>query len=174
MRVRISTISPSGLHIQDRVPAHALNDRMHEGREHDFVFIEDPLVDVTLYHHPNGAESKGKVVGRYRQACGRCTLEVPREIEARLDYILKPKPEGKSWEDDVGIAYYDNDHIELEELVQEALILSLDVFWSPALDDEGACTQCKKRESEVYGQEETTQSLGDLLKKASVKKGRRS
>lgn len=173
MRVRISTISPGGLPIRDTIPARSLNARMTEGRQHDFVFIEDPLVEVTLYHHPNGAESKGKVTGRYQQRCGRCTLDVPREIEARLDYILKPKPEGRSWEDDVGIAYYDNDHIELEDLVQEALILSLDVFWSPPLKADGSCTHCNKQESEVYGEEEATQSLGDLLKRASEKKSRR-
>jgi uncharacterized metal-binding protein YceD (DUF177 family) len=163
MKLRISTIPPQGLHLSHTISANALNDRMKEGRDNGAYFIEDPSFDLSVRKHPSGAEIKGEITAKYRQPCGRCVQEVIRTATTPLHYILKPRPERNEAEDDLGIAYYDADHIELDELMQEEVVLHLDLFWSPPLDEHGACIECH-RDSTSSSISSKGRTFGDLLK----------
>lgn len=176
MKVRISDISPAGLLINETISLDSLNERMALGRSKEIVFTEAPHVSLVIRKTASGAETVGTVSSKYRQPCSLCLKEADREITAEANYILKPRPPveergpNDSFEDDVGIVYYDDDHVELEETLQEALILLLSIYWHPPLDKDGKCTKCgcSTRDLGIESAPSKT-TLGDLFKKAGVK-----
>lgn len=175
MRVRISDLPPQGLHIEESTPLEPLNNRLNEGDSCDIRFTTPPMVRITVTPTPDGAETRGEVSAKYLQPCGRCSDGIERSITADFNYILKPIPAhavGKGlaeFEDDVGILFFDGEHIELDGPIQESLIVQLSQYWSPPVDAEGKCTYCGKRSSLEATSAGGTTSLGDLFKKAGIK-----
>jgi uncharacterized metal-binding protein YceD (DUF177 family) len=151
MKVRLSDISPDGMTIDDTIPLEPLNSRMTEGAANDIYFLVAPRVQLTVFGSERGAETKGTVKTRYRQPCARCMKEIEMDLEVETNFILKPKPEraaqGKyqsdATMDDVGIVYFEGEHIDLEDIIQETLILALSPFLLPPVDQAGACTICR-------------------------------
>lgn len=177
MKVRLSDIPHSGLKVNDILPLDALNTRMSEGEHKDLVFTQAPQVELVVSRTQSGAETKGIVRTKYRQACSRCLENMERDLEIAANFILQPKPDPEEisddvdadYTDDVGIAYFEGEHIDLEDLLQEALILSLTLYWAPPCDQKGNCTQCGAHRSkfELYD-EPPGINLGNLLKKAGL------
>lgn len=179
MKVRISTIPAPGIKISEKIPLQALNARMNEGRNNDIFFTQAPQTDILVTKTASGAQVKGKVKAKYNQPCSLCLEVIERPLEVSLDYILEPKSETESqpslpfdrkYEDDIGITYYEGDQVELEDLIQEALILALSPFWHPPLDKKDNCTRCGKNFSQENPEGlDNKRNLGTLLKKAGVK-----
>lgn len=177
MKIRISTIPPQGLKISDSIPLAPLNTRMNEGRNNDISFVEAPQVELMLYRTISGAQAKGKASTKYRQPCSRCLDVIERDLEVDINLIIEPRPEKESvdplqpddCQDDIGLAYYDGDHIDLEDIIQESLILGLSQFWHPPSDERGTCTLCGRNLAEETGNcRESRLTLGVLLKKAGI------
>ena len=177
MKIRISDIPHTGLKVNDILPLEALNARMSSGDNKDIIFTEAPKVDLIVLHTEGGAETQGKVQTKYRQECSRCLENMDRSLEIPANFILQPKPSPEetaenvdaSYVDDVGVSYFEGDHIDLEDLLQEALILALTLYWAPACDQKGNCSQCGLHRSkfELYD-DPPGNSLGKLLKKAGL------
>lgn len=178
MKIRISTIPAEGLKIRETIPLQSINDRMSEGRDNDIVFTEAPVVELTVYKTHSGAETVGTVRATYLQPCGRCLEGVAVPLEVATNLLLAPIPEKNDqdqegpYEDDIGISYYEGDHVDLTPLVQEALILKLSRFFKPALKPDGSCSQCGRTVNEVTNVIEgpaTKVTFGELLEKAGKK-----
>lgn len=176
MRIRIRDISPSGLKISDSISLESLNNRMAEGKSSDIVFISAPQAELLVTKTMSGAQVQGKVYANYTQCCGACPEIVGRLASADIGIIFQERPlqdsgdDGVEYEDDIGLVYFEGDHIELEELLQEALILTLDPYWRPDCDNNGVCSYCKKIPAkELALAPEGKVSLGTLLQKAGVK-----
>ena len=100
------------------------------------------------------------------------------ELVVEANFILKPKPERQAYlfEDDVdmedaGIIFFEGEHIDLEDVLQETLILALSPFLLPERDKDGKCVRCGETTPIKYSIDSTSKrSLGDLLQKAGVKK----
>lgn len=167
MKIRLSTISPDGLTIDDTIPLEALNTRMQSGSESSIVFVSAPQVKITVRPLSGSHEVKGEIIASYRQPCSRCIIEVPREMKIPLELILKPVKESEELEDDVGVHLYEGDHVDLEELIQEEIILHLDIFWAPELDPDGKCSQCGEKKIGTVA-EKSGRTFGELLKKAGI------
>jgi len=178
MKIRLSDIPTAGLSVTDTIPAEGLNERLSTGSNHGLVFTQGLDVSLTVFKSPNGAETKGKVTSRYRQPCARCADGIERELELPTNYILQQRPDelrgidSEEYEDDIGITFYDGEHIDLEDLIQESIILSLSIYWHPEEDEEGKCLHCHKlvqppRSSKP--KQSGVASLGDLMKKAGLK-----
>ena len=151
MKIKLADISPHGFRIQESLPLDALNRRMDEGRENDIHFTLAPQVDITVEKTADGATIKGRVASKYTQPCSLCAKEVERDVAVELDIALKPRPAdyGREAEEelavaDLGLVYYDHDQINAEDLIQEALILSLSPYWRPEADERGCCRVCGK------------------------------
>lgn len=182
MKVRVSRLPPEGLSVKTTLSLESLNTRMNEGREVDIVFTEAPSVDLMVTKTTQGAETKGRVTTKYRQPCSRCVEAVEKSLDIEANFILQQRPEPgqrdtsdseEDYEDDIGISYFEGDQVDLEDLIQQALILPLSLFWHPPCDQKGNCTHCGKlceapNAAEIPKLE--TISLGDLLKKAGVSK----
>ncbi|NDC37199.1 MAG: DUF177 domain-containing protein [Proteobacteria bacterium] len=175
MRIRISDLPLEGLHISENIALEPLNARLHEGEGCDIRFTTPPAVKITVTRTPDGAETRGTVTAKYLQPCGRCSDDLERDITVEFNYILKPIPAhalGKQlpeYEDDLGILFFEGEHIELEGPIQESLIVQLSQYWSPPVDAEGKCSVCGKRAALEAASVGGKASLGDLFKKAGLK-----
>ena len=179
MKIRLTDIPAAGLPVAEVLPQEALNERLSSGSSYGFEFIQGLDVSLTVFKTPNGAETKGRVTSRYRQPCARCADGIERDLELPTNYILQQRPNElrgaitEEYEDDIGITFYDGEHIELDDLIQETIILSLSIYWHPEEDSEGKCQLCHKlvRGPAADAQKKkgvTGPSLGDLIKKAGL------
>ncbi len=178
MKIRLTDIPADGLDIQESIPPTELNERLSTGNNHGIQFIDPLNVTLTVYKSPNGAETKGTVTSRYRQPCARCIEGVERPLTIETNYYLQQRPdvlrghETEEYEDDIGITFYDGEHIDLDDLIQESIILSLSIYWHPDEDSNGKCTLCKKDIHNLQPNAEKKSakgvSLQDLLKKAGI------
>lgn len=169
MLVRITDLPLKGLKINDHLSLEKLNERVAEGRDTSIAFTIPPVVDLTLFPSHGGATSSGKVTTKYTQECSTCLDPIERELELEAKFIFKPRT-SESDADDIGVWYFDGDEINLEEVIQEALILSLQLYWHPPRDAQERCSVCGKRVEFENGQakKKSGTSLAELLKKAGV------
>jgi uncharacterized metal-binding protein YceD (DUF177 family) len=146
MKIRISTIPPRGITINQDLPLPALQARLAEGTPCGIQIGTAPRVAITVFRLGNGGEVRGSLTASYLQECGRCLEPKPRTMDTSIAYILKPSDDEEECigEDDIGIAYYQGDHVDLEPLLQEAFLLQLTPFWSPDIDDNERCMLCHK------------------------------
>jgi uncharacterized metal-binding protein YceD (DUF177 family) len=181
MIIRLSDIPAEGLAIDTVLPLEPLNARLQQGESHGILFTTAPRVEITVHKSVSGAETRGKIRSSYRQPCSLCSKELDRDLELDANFVLRPLAEGleevgsDELLDDIGVVYYENDRVDLEDMIHETLILSLSIFWQPPRDATGRCTLCHLSFSEVKKTlgappEESTArvSLGDLLKKAGL------
>ncbi len=175
MKVRISTLPPEGAILTEKLPLETLNARMAEGRDNSITFTSPPEAVMQVHKTATGAEAKGCVKATCKQPCSRCAMVVEHGIEAHASFSLLPIPADadpdSTFEDDIGLSYYHGDHVELDRLVEEALILQTSLYWRPEEDLQGKCTQCGLDKSVLEDMDDKAPKtqLGNLLKKAGVK-----
>lgn len=156
---------------------------MLEGSSSDITFVSAPRVTVVVFKTPGGAETKGKVTSRYKQPCSLCTDPLERDIEIEANFYFREKSKRDQTKhgleaedvDDVNFYYYENDHINLGEVAEEALILSLSRYWHPPKDENDNCVVCgiNPRKDQPVSTE-LSKNLGNLLKDAGIKTGKRN
>ena len=179
MKIRLTDIPAAGMPVAEVLPEGALNERLATGSSHGIEFLQGLDVSLTIFKSPSGAETKGRVTSRYRQPCARCADGVERDLELPTNYILQQRPAElrgeitEEYEDDIGITFYDGEHIELDDLIQETIILSLSIYWHPEEDCDGKCEHCHKLVRGPISDEQKKKptvgaSLGDLIKKAGL------
>src|SRR5262245_752086 len=112
LKVRLSDIPANGLKIADCLPLEALNARMDEGSSNDIYFKSAPQIELTVYRTLSGAEIRGWIKAVCQQPCGRCLKSIQNELKLPTDYILKSAGEQEE-SDDLGILYYQGEHIDL-------------------------------------------------------------
>jgi uncharacterized metal-binding protein YceD (DUF177 family) len=170
MKIRLTDLSSQGLSIDQTISKDALNARLREGRECDITFIDPPRVQMLVVPTARGAQTKGTVTARYRQACGACSDPVERSLEVEANFILEQKPAdaagtaGDEDLDDVGISFFEGDSFDLEDLIQEDLILGLSLYWHPPRNERGDCEVCGRNVArELKGHVDAPTRLGELL-----------
>jgi uncharacterized metal-binding protein YceD (DUF177 family) len=180
MRVFVSTIPFSGITLEATLPLAAINGRLAEGVSfRDIAFISEPQGSITLTRTHGGILAKGSVSGNIRQNCSTCADPVEHLVEADFDWVLQTASDAAAAGDtieDPGVIFYEGEHVDLEEPIQEALILQISPFWHPTRDNDERCTYCSRPCGTVTwssGSSEKTQSLGNLLQGALAGKVRR-
>lgn len=177
MKVRITDIPYEGLAVEADLPLKALNARLSEGEggNEGFEFLSAPRVSLRVFKTSHGGEVKGKVTGKYTQTCSLCLDGIERALDLDTHFVVRQRPEGASPDspdfcDDVGIFYFDGEHVDLEDILQEIIMLSFDMYWHPPLDEKKTCTLCRKEFNELKAEEEEQKpsTFSELLKKAGI------
>ncbi len=173
MRISLGELPVNGLVIKDSLPVDSLNQRMAEGRDNEIIFTA-VSVDLLVTGAKGGALINGKTIGTCRQPCSLCAETIEHQVEATIDFFLKPRADESDGveADDLGIIYYDDDSVDIEDLIQESLILQLSPYWHPERDQNGCCQMCGIHTGEKLNCEERTNTapvLGELFKKAGIK-----
>jgi uncharacterized metal-binding protein YceD (DUF177 family) len=180
MRICTTTIPFSGMKIESPLPLEPLNERLVKGSESgQIVFEAAPFVTITLTRMHGGIQVKGVVSGSCRQDCASCADPVSHEVVSNIDWMLQTASDRAGPEDEIddpGVVFYEGDHVDLEDPLQEALILGLSPFWHPPRDEHDRCAVCKRDCSvKAWGgaQEGTASPFGALLQGA-IKSARKS
>jgi uncharacterized metal-binding protein YceD (DUF177 family) len=190
VKILVTTIPYTGMKIDAPISMEALNNRLREGSDDNAItFEEAPMADLTLTRTHGGVIVKGIVSGRCKQDCSSCGDLVDHEASASIDWILQGDADRAASDDDLddpGVIVYQGDHVDLEEPLQEALILSLSPFWHPPRDSKERCIMCKRdcsrkmwRAADESGSSESADkptkgaNLGALIKGAMKEKDRK-
>lgn len=169
MKIRIATIPPAGFEIKEPLSSISINKRLNEVKDSGINILADPLVYLKVNKNIEGAEAVGKIHVTYSQCCSRCLDPLPQNSELPFHLIIKHREEGDDQFDDIGIMYYEGEYADLQETLEEVIILSIDIFWAPSLDQKGNCSLCQKNCAEKIEETDVkVNKFGELLKKAGV------
>jgi hypothetical protein len=172
MRIKLSTLPKEGLQIKEHLTQEQINSRMNASTNNDVRFTSAPSIDLRLQPRAFGAEGKGAITAQIEQECSRCQEYRPREINVSCYFLVQERPAPDAIEEDLNLVYSDDDQLNLTEYCEENLILHIEPFWSPPLNKDGACSECKlcphwTSDDEV---QVSTQGLKGLLDSALAKK----
>lgn len=175
IKIRVSTLPEPGLDLKEKISAKSVNDRLLAAPDsaiNKIEFAEPINAEIHVEKVPHGMTAEGCLKANCSQTCSRCAEVAPHPINCSIQHVFKhhtdidiPMPE-----DDIGISYYKEDHVDMGSLLEDLLILNLSPYWHPDDDANGNCSHCKinfkeKKKPVKLG----TQGLGDALKKAGIK-----
>ncbi len=116
---------------------------------YEFSLRQPPLVTGRIVAEGRGVRVRGQVVAELEAVCDRCLQEVSFPLQFPFDLFYTPEDElaGQSGEielqtRDLDSAIYENDELDLDELVREQLELSLPPRILCREDCRGLCPQC--------------------------------
>jgi uncharacterized protein len=117
--------------------------------DHEFAFREPPRVAGRVDRVGLEMRLRGKLGALIEAPCDRCLREVQIPIEREFDLLYSPEDPGAGLTGeaevhgrDLDIALYENDEIDLDQLVHEQLELSLPTRVLCREDCRGLCASC--------------------------------
>jgi uncharacterized protein len=118
------------------------------GPEQDFRVVEPISLAFDIFKDKEQFRLVGRVQTRLELACGRClepyTLPVDQTFDLRYQPHAQNTGEGEREieEDDLTTAFYENDEIDLGQLMREQFYLALPMKPLCAADCKGLCPVC--------------------------------
>jgi uncharacterized protein len=118
-------------------------------RDYEFDLQEPPLVTGRADRAGSDMRVRGRIEAALAAQCDRCLSEVAIPLEIPFDLLYAPADPGAGHggehelhERDLDFAVYENDQINLDEMVLEQLELSLPSRVLCREDCRGLCPQC--------------------------------
>src|SRR5215468_10806896 len=119
----------------------------------DFELEEPPMIEGRAIRAGQDIRLRGEIKARLSAPCDRCLNEVAIPVEIPFDLFYAPADSGARFgeghggerellERDLDFAVYENDQIDLDELVLEQLELSLPSRVLCREECRGLCPQC--------------------------------
>jgi uncharacterized protein len=144
MIISLARMPPDGLVFKRQYQTGEL-----DTREYDFKLGEPLLVDGRAIRAGQDIRLRGEIKARIYAPCDRCLNEVTIPVEIPFDLFYAPADasadqagERELRERDLDFAVYENDQIDLDELVLEQLELSLPSRVLCREECRGLCPQC--------------------------------
>lgn len=143
MLLELADIGPETIHVEREYPASAFRTEGEDYRVTDLVRLE---FDVT--RTGDRYRLVGRLAGRLEVACSRCAEPCPWLVAVDFDLRYLPQAanigEGdlEVAEEDLDVAFYEGEHIDLGQLVREQFYLSLPMKPLCSTDCRGLCPQC--------------------------------
>lgn len=117
--------------------------------EHEFELEAPPQVTGRVDRVGMDMRVRGEVKARLIATCDRCLNDVVIPVEAPFDLIYLPEDPGAGHtgetelhDRDLDLAVYENDQINLDDLVLEQLELNLPIRVLCREDCQGLCSEC--------------------------------
>ena len=144
MIISLVRMPPDGLVFRHQYKAGEL-----DTREYDFESEEPLLVDGRATRAGQDVRLRGEIKAGISAPCDRCLNEVTIRAEIPFDLFYTPADaardqggERELFERDLDFAVYENDQIDLDEMILEQLELSLPSRVLCREDCRGLCPQC--------------------------------
>ena len=144
MIISLARMPPDGLEFKRQYEAGEL-----DTREYDFKLEEPPLVGGRAIRAGQDIRLRGEIKTSISAPCDRCLNEVIIRAEIPFDLFYAPADatrdqggERELFERDLDFAVYENDLIDLDEMILEQLELSLPSRVLCREDCRGLCPQC--------------------------------
>lgn len=101
-------------------------------------------VKGTVYNTGDGIFLDGMLYYCYKDNCARCLAEVEGEIETEISGRILEDEESKFEESDEKLIAYNKDEIYLDEVIADAVLLSMPMRILCGEDCKGLCPKCGK------------------------------
>jgi uncharacterized protein len=144
MIISLARMPPDGLAFKHQYEAGEL-----DTREYDFELEEPPLVGGRAISAGQDIRLRGEIKASISAPCDRCLNEVTIRAEIPFDLFYAPANSARDqggerelFERDLDFAVYENDQIDLDEMVLEQLELSLPSRVLCREECLGLCPQC--------------------------------
>jgi uncharacterized protein len=137
-----------------RLPSDGLRfQHQYEARELDlsergFEFEQPPLITGRVDRVGIEMRVRGEIKAALVVPCDRCVNDVHLPLEIPFDLLYTPQQDSNQTGEielhdrDLDVAFYDNEEIDLDELVLEQLELSLPIRVLCREDCRGLCSEC--------------------------------
>ena len=144
MNISLFRLPADGLSFNHQYAANEL-----DASEHQFELETPPLVTSRVDRVGMDMRVRGEIKSKLIATCDRCLNEVVLPIEASFDLIYLPEDpraghsgETELHDRDLALAVYENDQINLDDLVLEQLELNLPIRVLCREECQGLCSEC--------------------------------
>lgn len=144
MIISLARMPPDGLSFNRRYEAGEL-----DTRDYDFELEEPPTLEGRAIRAGQDIRLRGEIKAAISAPCDRCLNEISIPVEIPFDLFYAPVDasadqagERELRERDLDFAVYENDQIDLDELLLEQLELSLPSRVLCREECRGLCPQC--------------------------------
>jgi uncharacterized protein len=139
--VHVSQLLKRGKRIQLKLPP-----------EPQYSVVGDVRVDVRVTRSGQNVLIRGSVRFTQQLECSRCLKEIRKMRTERIEALYVPatdlRAELQLKEGDMDTLFYDGDSIDLEQLVRDAIILSIPMSPHCRSDCKGLCPGCGRNLNE--------------------------
>jgi uncharacterized protein len=139
----LSAIRDAREHIDRRLPAAAL-----QSDEDEFRVVTDVALSCDVERHGRRVDLAGSIHAALELPCSRCLEPMPWSVDATVDLRYLPASqnagdgEQEVGDEDLGVAFYEGEAIDLGQLVREQFYLSLPMKPLCRPDCQGLCPEC--------------------------------
>jgi uncharacterized protein len=144
MLILLTHVPAEGLKFEHQYQADELDLAQHE-----FSFRQPPLITGRVTILGQETRVKGKLTAQLEAVCDRCLEPVALPVEREFDLFYLPeesyseaKGETELLERDLDFSFYQDERIDIDELVLEQLELSLPTRILCQENCQGLCPQC--------------------------------
>ncbi len=142
MIVKVSDLSAEVRVLEYREDAQSINRLVEAAPGWSEQHVEDDLaVRAEIYRHGGDVTFTGLLSATVRAVCPRCLDEFRWPLERRFEFLIVRCDSGNA-EDDMGLAHYAGDEIDLGPLVREQAVLALDQSVCCVETCRGLCAGC--------------------------------
>ena len=147
MKIHLDKIGPNGFVLQDALTKAWLDETL--GANSPISAVGDGSINAQIFRLENNVQVHGTVTAKLLTACSRCIEEIPLQIKAPLDIIIFPKgglpdaaTNGELSEEDLGVATYENQEVDLDNIIHDGLFLEIPM--NPICSEKcrGLCSSC--------------------------------
>lgn len=153
MIISLVRLPTDGLKFEHRYTADGADKLDLAGRDFELESLDEngPLAEVTGRVDRVGVDMRlrGRIVAALRRPCDRCLATIALPMDLPFDLIYTPVEAGRGrsgeielHEEDLGLSVYENDEIDLDQLVIEQLELSLPTRLLCRDECRGLCPSC--------------------------------
>ena len=146
MKLNIREIDEDAKHLAYDEPTGALNGLLVHGQVCDFELPGAARVEVDYYRAGQELFFRGRISGGVVGHCARCLEAYPFRLGTDFSLALVPKQplpaEVELSDEDLDLAYYEGEQIDLSPLVHEQIILALPTRPLCREDCKGLCPNC--------------------------------
>ena len=116
---------------------------------HEGVLTREVDVSGALVRSNQDFRASGRIRSQIQLFCSRCLEPFPFEIDSRFSCSYIPRPEENSLDSevelkaaDIEIEFYEDNKIDLAQMVYDQIMLSLPILRLCKEDCKGICPQC--------------------------------
>jgi uncharacterized protein len=153
LKVRVDRIGDEGVDLDEGLVAGWLNDTLGSGSP--YKAATDGRIAAHLEKVERIVRVRGRVQVTLASSCVRCLVDVPLTIDVPLEVTIfpageepAPTEEGELSGDDMGVATYQDDEIDLANLVHDEVFLELPMNVLCCETCAGLCPKCGKNLNE--------------------------
>jgi uncharacterized protein len=155
MIVDFREIPVTGLDVEADTGIQWLDDQSSDALRRLYTFSGPFRISVHLERTKESVFISGEYTGEAAIECVRCLSKttIPLRNTFRLTMLPHKHEESKESEteleaDDVDLVFYDEERVDLDKVIAEQVILSLDLYPRCRPDCKGLCQQCGKNLNE--------------------------